>query len=180
MRLSTAQRISAAFSLVEVALAMGVASFCLVAVLGLVPLGVSTNEAASDQATGSNILTHVLADLRATPMTSPPGGVTASAEYKLAFPLHGSGASTAPVVLPPIYFGNSVQHFSFSPTAAASRFRLTVSFLPSTANPPTGSVDRTASGVSLQVSWPPSVNPNDSSTGTPTGHVQIFANLDRN
>ena len=42
-KLSTA----AAFSLVELTLALGVAAFCLVAVFGLVPVGVQTNRSAT-------------------------------------------------------------------------------------------------------------------------------------
>ena len=40
MKLLNTRRKHAAFTLVEVALAMGIASFCLVVVLGLVPLGI--------------------------------------------------------------------------------------------------------------------------------------------
>ena len=57
MKLSIAQRTSAAFTLVEVALAMGVASFCLIAVLGLVPLGIDTNRAARRPARDAHDLT---------------------------------------------------------------------------------------------------------------------------
>ena len=151
---------------------MGVASFCLVAVFGLVPLGIGTNQASSDQTACSNIITHVLADLRATPMTSPPGGAATSTEYRLAIPAH-SGATTTSTVLPPVYFGNSAQQFSLSPSLANSRYRLTVTFVPATGV-------RTATGVTLLATWPPLIDPNNSKTGTPAGRVQVFANLDRN
>lgn len=39
----------AAFSLVEVTLALGVTGFCLIAILGLIPVGISSNQAASEQ-----------------------------------------------------------------------------------------------------------------------------------
>lgn len=171
MKLSTAQwKSSAAFTLVEVALALGVASFCLVTVMALVPLGVDTGQMASDQTTASSILTHVLADLRATPMTSPPGATATSTEYSVTIPAQTTGATTTPVVR---YFGNSAQRFSLSPVAQTSRYRLTINFLPPAS-------DRTATGVTLLVSWPPQVDPGNPSTGTPTGRVQVFAGLDRN
>ena len=62
----------------------------------------------------------------------------------------------------------------------ASRYRLTVTFLPSTNVPPTGSVDRSATKVAMVVSWPPLVDPNNPATGKTAGRVQIFASLDRN
>ena len=169
-------RSDAAFTLVEVALALGVASFCLVTVMALVPLGVTTGQAASDQTAGNSILTHVLADLRATPMTSPPGGAATSAEYAVPIPTHTTGAAAKPVVL---YFGNSVQQFSASQVAGASRYRLTINFLPSTSTLPPAN-DRTATRVTLLVSWPPQIDPNNARTGTPTGRIQVFAGLDRN
>ena len=160
-----------AFTLVEVALALGVASFCLVAVMALVPLGVDTGQMASDQTTAGSILTQVLADLRATPKTSPPGATTTSTEYTVPIPANTAGApATTPTVR---YFGNSAQLFSLSPVSGTSRYRLTISFLP-----PAGG--RTATQLTLLVSWPPQVDPANAATGMPTGRVQIFAALDRN
>lgn len=168
---SARRRLAAAFTLVEVALALGVASFCLLAVMGLVPLGVNTGQMASDQMVAGSILTHVLADLRATPPTAPPGGAATSLEYSVPIPANtASTASGTPVVR---YFGDTAQQFSFAPTLGTSRYRLTATFLPSTGG-------RSATGVTLLVSWPPRVDPNDATTGTPTGRVQIFAALDRN
>jgi hypothetical protein len=65
-----------AFSLVEVTLALGIAAFCLIAVFGLVPVGVQTNRNATSQTTATNILSSVVSDIRA----SPKGG-TDTAKY---------------------------------------------------------------------------------------------------
>ncbi len=165
------RRLVAAFTLVEVALALGVASFCLVAVMGLVPLGIDIGQAASDQTAAGSILTHVLADLRATPMTSPPGAAANSVQYTLPIPASAAtGAAGAPVFR---YFGSSAEQFSIAPSADTSRYRLTATFLPSAGG-------RAATEVSLVVSWPARVDPTNAATGTPTGRVQIFAALDRN
>lgn len=170
---------AAAFSLVEVALALGVASFCLVAVVALVPLGIDTSQMGSDQATASSILTHVLADLRATPMTSPPGAKATSAQYSVVIPAHTvADTPTQPKIL---YFGNTSQQFSPSLVQGTSRYRLTINFLPPDSDRTAPAVPlRTATAVTLLVSWPPNVDPNDPKTGTPTGRVQVFAGLDRN
>src|SRR6266436_6267926 len=54
-----------AFSLVEVTLALGVAAFCLIAVFGLIPVGLQTNRNATSQTAATNIIAFVAADLRA-------------------------------------------------------------------------------------------------------------------
>jgi len=59
-----------AFSLVEVTLAIGIAAFCLIAVFGLIPVGVQTNRNATSQTAVNNVIAAVVADLRATPTTT--------------------------------------------------------------------------------------------------------------
>lgn len=152
-------RRTGAFSLVEVALALGIAAFCLVAVLALVPIGVDTGKMSSDQTAANGILTHVLADLRAT-----PANVSTSAVYGVAIP---ANTATAKVER---YFGNTAQQFSAADLSGFSRYRLTVTFLPTAGG-------RAATLATLLVSWPAQVDP---ATGTPTGRVQFCAALDRN
>src|SRR5436190_7544166 len=69
-----------AFSLVEVTLALGVAGFCLIALFGLLPIGVQTNQRAISQTAATSILSNVIGDLRATPASS-----STSTQYKIAF-----------------------------------------------------------------------------------------------
>ena len=59
------------FSLVEVTLALGVASVCLIAIFGLLPVGLRTNQDAIQQGSAADILGAVMADLRATSVTRP-------------------------------------------------------------------------------------------------------------
>src|SRR5215813_10853354 len=73
-RLSTA----AGFSLVELTLALGVAAFCLIAVFGLVPVGVQTNRNATSQTAATNILSSVVSDIRASPKN-----INGTAKYKI-------------------------------------------------------------------------------------------------
>jgi uncharacterized protein (TIGR02598 family) len=68
------------FSLAEVTLALGIAAFCLVAVFGLIPVGVQTNRNATSQTTATNILAAVVADLRATPNT-----INTSSQFAITF-----------------------------------------------------------------------------------------------
>jgi uncharacterized protein (TIGR02598 family) len=67
IRCKPAVRCIAAFSLVEVTLALGIAAICLVAIFGLMPVGVQTNRSATSQTAATNIIAAVVADLRATP-----------------------------------------------------------------------------------------------------------------
>ena len=60
---------AAAFSLVEVTLALGIAAFCLIAVFGLMPVGVQTNRNATSQTAATDIIAAIVSDLRATPKT---------------------------------------------------------------------------------------------------------------
>src|SRR5436189_1268687 len=68
------------FSLVEVTLALGIAAFCLIAVFGLLPVGVQTNRNATSQTATTNIMAAVVSDLRATPTFN-----TTSTEFSITF-----------------------------------------------------------------------------------------------
>jgi uncharacterized protein (TIGR02598 family) len=68
------------FSLVEVTVALGVASLCLLAVFALLPIGVQTNRAAIGDTVASSILAGVTADLRSTPQTN-----TTSTQFGIDF-----------------------------------------------------------------------------------------------
>ena len=84
---------NSAFSLVEVTLALGVAAFCLIAVLGLMPAGVQTNRNATSQTAATNIIASVIADMRATTSaTSPQYGITFGTAKTLYF--DGTGQFT--------------------------------------------------------------------------------------
>src|SRR6266403_2084556 len=100
-----------AFSLVELTLALGIAAFCLIAVFGLMPIGVQTNRNATSQTAATNIMAAVVADLRATPTFN-----TTSTEFGITF-------GTNP---PPLYFDGSGQ-FSTS-LGANSRYQLNVTW----------------------------------------------------
>src|SRR5437667_991792 len=76
----------AAFSLVEITLALGVAAFALVAVLGMLPVSLKTQQASGNQTKANSIISQIAADLRAD-LRLPPG--QASKEGDSGFGLHG-------------------------------------------------------------------------------------------
>lgn len=63
-----------AFSLVEVTLALGIVSFAMISVLGLLPVGLKTVRNANEQAAAANVLNAIAGSLRAA--TANPGTPT--------------------------------------------------------------------------------------------------------
>ena len=72
------QRSWSAFSLIELTLAIGIAAFCLLAVMGLIPIAVQTNRNATSQTAATNIIASVIADMRATTSCDIPDKSLAS------------------------------------------------------------------------------------------------------
>jgi uncharacterized protein (TIGR02598 family) len=122
---------NAGFSLVEVTFALGVAAFCLIAVFGLMPVGVQTNRNATSQTAATNIVAAVVADLRATPTAN-----STSSQFGITF---GTDAT--------LYFDSAGQ-FSTS-LGTNSRYQLNVSWNGSTA----------LRYADLKVTWPAAATP---------------------
>ncbi len=156
-------RSAAGFSLIEVTLALGVAAFCLIAVIGLMAVGLKTQQASVQQTKANAIISQIVADLRAA-MRLPPG------QQSKQFSLTGHWAAQASP--DQLYFmtdgtfitGSTNQ--STAPTGAV--FRASVTYL----KPPT----ETTSLADVTVSWPAQVDP---TTGTPAGKVETFAAINR-
>ena len=144
----------AGFSLVEVTLALSVAGFCLVALFGLLPLGIQTNQSAVSQTAAASVLSSVVADLRATPKASPT-----SRQYNITF-------GTAKF----LYVDDVGRAVSPTDPNAAPRYQVAITFPAS----PAGAFAPTF--VSLKVTWPALVDP---ATTTPAGFVETFAAVDR-
>jgi len=141
---------AAAFSLVEIVLALGVAAFCLIAIFGLMPVGVQTNRNATSQTAATNIMAVIVADLRTTPVaatTSPQFAITFGTDKTLYFDASGQASTSL---------------------GADSRYQLNIRWN----SAPTG-----LNYADLKVTWPASVDP---ATTRPSGVVEIFAAFDRN
>jgi uncharacterized protein (TIGR02598 family) len=133
--------LAAAFSLVEVTLALGIAAFCLIAIFGLMPVGVQTNRNATSQTAATNIIVAVVADLRATPKS----GYTSS-QFSITF-------GTNP---PPMYFDGAGQ---FATTLGAnSRYQLNITW--------SGSAGLRY--ADLKVTWPAAAAPANASGSVET------------
>ena len=136
------KRFTSAFSLVELTLAIGIAAFCLIAVFGLMPVGVQTNRNATSQTAAANVMAAVIADLRATPKTS-----TTSSQFAIIF---GTDKT--------LYF-DSVGQASTS-LGTNSRYQLKIAW---TSTTPTG-----ARYADLKVTWPAAATPANASGSVET------------
>jgi len=168
MRLRQA-RSSGAFSLVEVVIALGVTIFCLIALFGLLSVGLRSNRTTIEQASATSILSASVADLYATPQTVPPGAATSSLQYNIKIPANPVTASN-PGTVTALYFPANGQ-LSTNATPANSAYLLTVTPIV----PSTGGGTRTATFLDLKVTWPANVTPANAA-----GTVETFVSLNRN
>ena len=150
------------FSLVEVTLALGVASVCLIAIFGVLPVGLRTHQDAAQEVAAGDILGTVMADLRATPATTPRGGAAASHQFAINIPENPVGEATASTL-----FFNGEGQFSASANSE-SRYRLTIIFLPNAGS-------RAATLAHLKMTWPAAASPAHATSST-----EMFLGLDRN
>jgi uncharacterized protein (TIGR02598 family) len=155
-----ARRSVPAFSLVEVTLALGIAGFCLVALFGLMPVGIQTNRSATSQTAATNIAAAVIADLRGTPIanaTSPQFCISFGTSTTLYFDSAGRcstdlAGSTSPC-------GSS-----WAP-ALSTRYQLNISW----------SGSSSLRYADLKVTWPAAAT-----TANANGALEMFAAFDRN
>jgi len=81
------------FSLIEVAVAIGIVAFCVLSLLGLLSVGLKTDSSSSAETAVTNILTSLVSDLGATPVSTPPTSQT-SPQFKIPMPASGTQTST--------------------------------------------------------------------------------------
>jgi len=141
------------FSLVELTLALGIAGFCLMALLSLLPLGMETNRIASSQTAAASIISSIVADLRSI----PPSSLTSS-QYNITL-------GTAKV----LYIDDEGRPVSLTDPNAAPRYRIAITFPPN----PVGMFGSTF--VSLRISWPALGDP----AATATGKLETFFAVNR-
>ena len=137
--------------------------FFVIAVFGLLPVGVQTNQRATSQTAATSIMANVIADLRSTPK---PPSINTSVQYQIRF-----GNSKT------LYFDSSGRcstdlagtikpdSFSWSPPIQ-TRYQLNVTF------PWTSGLTY---GADLKVTWPAAATVTNA-----RGSTEMFAAFDRN
>src|SRR5262245_29505451 len=81
------------FSLVEVTLALGVASIALMTIVGLLSVGTGAAQRASHASAAASLFSAVAADLRATAARSRASESVTSQQYSIIFPTTTTGDS---------------------------------------------------------------------------------------
>jgi uncharacterized protein (TIGR02598 family) len=151
--------VAVGFSLVEVTLALGVVAVCLIAIFSLLPLGLQTNHNAIEQTNSLQVLSAVVADLRAT----PGSGAGTSQQFQISIPSDPTTASSNFT----LYFD---EHGQISGSLQAnSRYRVQVKFAPNSAG------SHGATFADLKITWPAAANPTNA-----TGSSETFVALNRN
>lgn len=150
----------AGFSLVEITLALGVAAFCLIAVLGMLPVGLKTQQAGVGQTQANAIISQIVSDLRAAAHL-PPG------QQSKQFSLHPHNGGPWDPTPDTLFFTNE-GNSEGSAITAASVYRATVSYI----LPPT----ETTSLADIKISWPAPVDP---ATAVPAGSVETLVAINR-
>jgi len=153
-----------AFSLIEVTLAIGVAAFCLIAVMGLLPVAIKMQQASVQQTKANAIISQISSDLLADVRLPPGQASKAQGDWSN---LHGHWAQVAtPDVL---YFTNDAKQSGYQGSAPAdAAFRATITYM----LPPT----TTTSLANIKVTWPASIDP---ATGTPAGSAETYISVNR-
>jgi len=161
---------ASAFSLVEVTLALGVAAFCLIAVLGLLPTSLKTQQVSIQQTTANQIVSTVFSFLRAD-VRLPPGQANkvCGDDGTCAWgDLHGHWRDRA---LPDtLFFTKEAKQTGNAngPIPPDAVFRATITYR----LPPS----ETTSIADVRITWPAQVDP---TTGVPAGSVTSLIAVNR-
>jgi uncharacterized protein (TIGR02598 family) len=150
--------------LVEITLALGVAAFCLIAVMGMLPIGLKTQQASVQQTTANSIISQIVGKLRAATRL-PPGQSDQTDSKWILHPHNGGPWDATPDTLFFTNEGNSVG----SGITTDSVYRATIQYI----LPPTDST----SLADIKVSWPAQIDP--TTGGVPAGSVESFAAINR-
>jgi uncharacterized protein (TIGR02598 family) len=167
---------SFAFSLVEVALALGLVTYCLVAVSGLLSIGISSDQISNQQTVVSNLVKAVISDLHATSVNTGTSSFLTSPQFGFQIPNAGQvNAVSSPQT---VYFteGANVTGVMGSSYSTDARYRVSVAFIP-----PASSNTRAGTSLRILATWPALADPNPSVWPSHyAGSFEIVTALDRN
>ena len=166
---------SPAFSLVEVALALAITAFCLVAIFGLIPVGLTSNQTSTEQTAAANISRAIVADLRASTT-----GATSSI-FGINLPASGGNNTTGAGGPSNVLFftedGGPIIGNSAIVSGTTARYRAAIGFAP----PPATANLKAVTSVRLLISWPALADQNTNSwPKNASGTYEIVTALDRN
>lgn len=159
-----------AFSLIEVALALGIAAIALVAIIGLIPIGLNSNQASSEQTAAAGLAAGIVADLQATPVEIPPE-VKNSLRYQVPLPISGNTSHS-------LFLREDGALAGGIDTDASqdARYRATL-FITA----PTDAKQKSATLVRVLITWPAMADPQAGTVPTKfSGSYEVMSALNRN
>jgi uncharacterized protein (TIGR02598 family) len=176
-----------AFTLVEVSLAMGVASFCLLSVLGLVPVGITSNQNASEQTAAVGIATAISADFHGTHTVSTSSVSTTTSRFGFVIPTAGGSSvqtlfftqDGTPIESQPLAQGAAVA----ATIAHPPRYRATVTCQAEdgTSTVPASPTPRNKTfKVRVQLTWPALADPTTAPPSNFLGSLETLSALNCN
>lgn len=164
--LKISRRSRAGFSLTEVAVALAIASFCLTSIVGMIPVGLLANQAASGQTVTNGIVSSVVADLRGAPLPTTATPAPTSLQYSIPIPANSKTSTSS------LFFATDG---SFSSTQQKnSVYMVVVSFLN---NGATATTDKTSTFANISINWP--IPPAATTASKCANSYQTFIALDR-
>ena len=149
---------SSGFSLIEVTIALSVAGFCLLAILGLLQTGVTTQRATTEQTAATGIATMVFADLVSA----------AGTNLSPRFQINLTNSSSPQTVF-------ISENGTTNSSAGGARYRASLDVRP----PASGA--KAATGVRILITWPAVADPLPAQWPSKySGAVDTWTALDRN
>ena len=159
---------SPGFSLVEVVLALGVASVSLLAILALLPVSVSNNQRTLQQTVDTSLVRAIAADLIDTPLTTQT-----SPRYQIVIPTTGS-TTVHTVFLKEDGTAGGAPDIDADPTQDP-KCRATIFF-----RAPPDTTQKTATGVRILLTWPALADPVAAATPSRfSGSYEAYIALNR-
>jgi Tfp pilus assembly protein PilV len=153
------KRSIAAFSLVELTIALGVIGFCLLTIIGLLAVGINSTHSSTEQTSATNILTAFISDLEAVPnitpsygaakgtIATPNGSASGSPIYNMTFPAGGNGATSTYK----FYVGDNGLT---NTTAAASFYQVNIWITASNTNSTASTQPHQETFARVLITWP--------------------------
>ena len=161
---------SPAFSLVEVTLALGIVSFALVAVLGLLPVGLKSVKNANEQAGAANVLNAIAGTLRTASSTNGVNFSGRFADQNISYTL---GASSPAIVWPNLTLEGAQEDVSGNPPKRLSA-RLEILQTPANISTLGRAVLSVAWSAQANPTWDASANRWTKADGSITSGIQFL------
>jgi len=158
------------FTLVEVTLSLCIAAFCLTNLLGLIPVGILSNQTSIEQTAAAWIASGIVEDLRTTPKSNPAADQT-SPQYRFVIPATGTNTVTQFLAQD----GSAVGALNADAIPSENpRYRATLQFSAAEPN------QKVATSVRILITWPALADRSASSTPSNfSGSYEAIVSLNR-